>query len=116
MLTYIVRRLLYSIPVLLATSFIIFTAVSLSGDPAARIKQNPRYSELSYEKARARYHLDDPIPIRYWYWLKDVTTHKLGSSLVTQQPIWPDIKRVMSHTAQLILTAEIFAITLGIAV
>src|SRR5712691_11619742 len=116
MFAFIVRRLLYSIPVLLATSFLIFTAVSLSGDPAARVKQNPKFSPASVEQLKHKYKLDKPIPVRYWYWLKDVTTNKLGDSLVTQQPIWPDIKRVMGHTAQLIVTSSVIAILIGIMV
>ena len=31
------------------------------------------------------------MPVRYGYWVKDIFTHKLGNSLVTFQPIWPDI-------------------------
>lgn len=116
MLVFIIRRLLYSIPVLLATSFLIFTAVSLSGDPAARIKANPKFSQATYEQLRIKYQLDKPIPVRYVYWLKDVTTNKLGNSLATQQPIWPEIKRVMTHTAQLIITSSIIAILLGIGI
>ncbi len=116
MLVFIVRRLLYSIPVLLATSFLIFTAVSLSGDPAARLKANPRFSPALIKQIEHKYKLDRPIPVRYWFWLKDVTTHKLGTSLNTNQPIWPDIKRVMTHTAQLIVTSSIIAILIGVMV
>jgi peptide/nickel transport system permease protein len=116
MLVFIVRRLLYSIPVLLATSFLIFTAVSLSGDPAARLKANPRFSPALIKQIEHKYKLDRPIPVRYWFWLKDVTTNKLGTSLNTNQPIWPDIKRVMTHTAQLIVTSSIIAILIGVMV
>jgi peptide/nickel transport system permease protein len=54
--------------------------------------------------------------VRYWYWLKDVITHKLGNSLITQQPIWPDIQRVIGHTAQLILTSSTLAILIGVLI
>ena len=116
MLVFIVRRLLYSIPVLLATSFLIFTAVSLSGDPAARLRANPRFDQASIDVIEKKYKLDKPIPVRYVYWLKDVTTNKLGTSLSTNQPIWPDIERVMSHTAQLIITSSLLAILIGVLV
>ena len=116
MFAFVVRRVLYSIPVLLATSFLIFTAVSLSGDPAAKVRQNPKFSPASLTQLQHKYKLDKPIPVRYLYWLKDVTTNKLGDSLATQQPIWPDIKRVMGHTAQLIITSSIIAILIGIMV
>ena len=116
MLTFVLRRILYSIPVLLATSFLIFTAVSLSGDPAARLRANPKFDEKSIEVIEKKYQLDKPIPLRYVYWLKDVVTNKLGTSLNTNQPLWPDIKRVMSHTGQLILTAEFIALIIGILI
>src|SRR5205823_4830604 len=62
-----------------------------------------------------KYHLDRSIPVRYWFWVQDVVEHKLGKSLVTSQPIWPDITRTMRHTAQFIIIAEILAIVLGVA-
>ena len=40
MLTYIVRRVLYSIPVLVTTTFLVFTFVSISGDPLGRLRAN----------------------------------------------------------------------------
>jgi peptide/nickel transport system permease protein len=116
MLIFIVRRLLYSIPVLLATSFLIFSAVSLSGNPVARLRSDPTVDARTLELLKVKYKLDKPIPLRYVYWLKDVTTNKLGNSLNTNQPLWPDIKRVMSHTAQLIVTSSLIAILIGVLV
>src|SRR5919201_2670645 len=116
MLTYIARRLLYSVPVLLATSFLIFAFVSLAVDSAARVRANPKFSIETYYSLRHKYHLGQPIPVRYWYWLQDVTTHKLGRSLITSQPIWPDIQRVMSHTAQLVIISETIAILLAVLI
>ena len=116
MFVFILRRLLYSIPILLVTSFLIFTAVSLSGDPAARLKANPRFDQKSLEIIEKKYQLDKPIPVRYVYWLKSLVTEDLGVSLNTNQPIWPDLRRVMSHTAQLILIAEILALIIGVGV
>jgi peptide/nickel transport system permease protein len=116
MLTYIVRRLLYSIPVLILSTFLSFTFVSLAGDPRQNLLANPKLSHEHYRLLAHQYHLDVSIPERYWYWLKDVFTHKLGVSLVTSQPVWPDISRAMGHTLQVVGLAEIIAITLGIAV
>jgi peptide/nickel transport system permease protein len=67
MLTYITRRLLYSIPVLLVSSFLSFMFVSLAGDPRANLRQNPRVSQLTLHNLEHQYHLDQAIPIRYWY-------------------------------------------------
>ncbi|HXY85101.1 MAG TPA: ABC transporter permease [Gaiellaceae bacterium] len=113
MLTFIVRRVLYSIPVLIVSSFLIFTFVSLAGSPLAKLRANPQFSQVTLHHLEHQYHLDKPIPVRYAYWVEDVTLHKFGSSLLTQQPIWPDLKRVMAHTAQLIITSELLALILG---
>jgi peptide/nickel transport system permease protein len=116
MLTYIVRRLLYSIPVLIASSFLSFMFVSLAGDPRANLRQNPRVSQLTLRLLEHQYHLDQSIPVRYWYWVQDVFKHKLGNSLITLQPIWPDITRTIGHTAQVVLLAELIALAIGVAV
>ena len=54
--------------------------------------------------------------MRYGYWVQDVFLHRLGSSLRTAQPIWPDIVRTFGHTAQVILLSETLAVLLGILV
>ena len=63
-----------------------------------------------------KYHLDRSIPVRYWYWVEDVFQHRLGSSLRTSQPIWPDITRTFSHTGQVILFSELLALLLGVSI
>jgi peptide/nickel transport system permease protein len=116
MLTYIARRVVYSIPVLIVSSFLSFSFVSLAGDPTANLRQNPKVSQLTLHLLQHQYHLDQSIPVRYWYWLQDVFFHKLGTSLITSQPIWPDITRTLGHTAQVVLLGEALALVLGIAV
>jgi len=116
MLTYILRRILYSIPVLIASSFISFTFVSLAGDPLANLRANPRTTGEVLNHLKHVYHLDQSIPVRYGYWLEDVFAHKLGSSLITSQPIWPDISRAMGHTLQIVLLAQLIALVLGVGV
>ena len=116
MLTYITRRILYSIPVLIISTFLSFSFVSLAGDPTANLRANPQFSVVTYHNLQHKYHLDRSIPVRYGYWVKDIFENKLGVSLVTSQPIWPDIKRTMGHTAQVIIIAEILALILGVAV
>jgi peptide/nickel transport system permease protein len=115
-ITYIIRRLLYSIPVLLAASFLIFSLISLSSDPLAQLRANPKFSPDTLAHLRVHFNLDKPIPVRYVYWLKDFVLHKGGDSLLTNHPIWPDIQRVMGHTAQLVLISEGLAILLGVAI
>ena len=116
MLTYIVRRLLYSIPVMIVSTFLSFMFVSLAGNPTAALRANPRFSPQTLHNIYLQNHLNRSIPVRYWYWVQDVFTHKLGKSLATFQPIWPDITRTIGHTAQVIVLSESLAILLGVAV
>jgi len=116
MLTYIARRILYSIPVLLISSFISFTFVSEAGDPLANLRANPRTTGATLKSLEHAYHLDQSVWVRYWYWLQDAFEHKLGNSLITFQPIWPDISRAMGHTLQIVLLAQVIALVLGVAV
>jgi peptide/nickel transport system permease protein len=116
MLTYVVRRIAYTIPVLIASTFLTFTFVSLSGNPTALLRSNPRVSPQTLHNIELQNHLDRSIPVRYWYWVESVFTQKLGKSLMTFQPIWPDIPRVLGHTAQVVILAELLALVLGIAV
>lgn len=116
MATYILRRALYSIPVMLIATFLIFFFVSISGDPLGEIRVNPNVSEQTLQNIVERKHLDEPVHIRYVFWLQDVFTERFGSELLSDDPIWPDLVRVMGNTLQLILFAEVMAIMVSIGV
>jgi peptide/nickel transport system permease protein len=114
--TYIVRRLLYSIPVLIAASFLTFTFVSVATSPTGFLEMIPGADQDTIANIKERKHLDEPIPIRYFYWVKEVTTEKFGTTTIGDRPIWPDLKRVMKNTAQLLITAELLAIIIAILI
>jgi ABC-type dipeptide/oligopeptide/nickel transport system permease component len=116
MLTYVVRRLLYSVVVVLLSSFIIFSFVRVSTDPLAFAKQNPAVSELTLKNIADRKHLNDPIPVQYVYWLKDAATNKFGTTTIGNRPILPDLARVMGHTLQLVIIAEMLAILIAVGI
>jgi peptide/nickel transport system permease protein len=116
MLTYILRRVLYSIPVLLATSFLIFAGVTAIGDPLGGLKVNPLVSQQTIEHIEQEKHLNDPIVVQYGYWLKDAVTNKFGTPLASQTPIWDDLKRVLPHTLALVIPAELMALMLGLGI
>jgi peptide/nickel transport system permease protein len=107
---------LYSIPVLFFSTFFSFLFVSYASNPLATVRQNPRATPHLIHLLTLQYHLNQPVIVRYFYWVQDVFTNKLGRSLVTLQPIWPDVQRTMGHTAQLCILSESVAIIVGIAV
>jgi ABC-type dipeptide/oligopeptide/nickel transport system permease component len=115
-LTYVVRRILYSIPVLVATSFLIFTFISVSGDPLARLRANPSITAKRLHAIEHAKNLDRPVVVRYGYWVRDALTNKFGTTLFGNRKIWPDLKRVMGHTLQFVLAAIIVSVLGGIAI
>src|SRR6266540_2225786 len=98
MLTYILRRFLYSIPVLVATSFLIFTFVSITGDPLGRLRANPNITAEQIHAIEHSKKLDKPVIVRYGYWVRDAFTKQFGTTLFGNRKIWPDLKRVIGHT------------------
>jgi peptide/nickel transport system permease protein len=108
--------LLYSVAVLIAASFLVFFFVTVSGDPIAGLRITPNLSAESIDEISKRKHLDDPIPLRYWYWVEDAVTDQFGTTLLTNKPILPDLWRVMKNTLQLVIVAQLLAISVGVGI
>jgi peptide/nickel transport system permease protein len=115
-LTYIIRRLLYSLVVLLVASFIVFAGVSWVTNPLAFLRMQPNASKQTIQNITERKHLDDPIPVRYVYWLKDAVTNGFGTDTVRDRPIMPDLKRVFGHTLQLVIVADLLSILVAVGI
>ena len=116
MLTYVIRRLLYSTVVLIAASILVFWGMSLVTSPIGFLRMQPNISEQTITNISERKHLNDPIYERYGYWVKDVFTNKFGTGTVSDLPIWPDLQRAMGHTLQLIIAAELLAILIAVVI
>ena len=116
MVTFVIRRLLYLIPVLAATSLLIFTFVTVSGDPLTQVRAIPNVEQSEIDRIIEENHLDRPLLVQYGYWVKEAVTNGFGETLLSEEPIWPDLKRALGNTLQLIILAEIFAVMIAIAV
>jgi peptide/nickel transport system permease protein len=116
MLTYILRRLLYSIVVLFVASVIVFWGLNRVASPIGFLEMQPGISQQTIQNIKDRKHLEDPIYKRYGYWVKDMFVNKFGTETVSDLPIWPDLKRAMGHTLQLIIAAELLAILLAVGI
>jgi peptide/nickel transport system permease protein len=115
-LTYIIRRLLYSTVVLVLASFLVFTFVTYSGDPLAGLRISPNVSKVTVDNVIKRKHLDDPIPKRYVYWVEDAFTNQFGTTLLDNRPILPEIWRVMKNTMQLVFAAQLLVMLLAVLI
>ena len=116
MLQYVIRRLLYSIVVLVVASFLTFTFVATTGDPLAPLRITPNVSPETVQNLTEQKHLDENVFVRYWYWVKDATTNQFGTTLLGQEKILPDLWRVMKNTLQLVIVAELLAILVAVAI
>jgi peptide/nickel transport system permease protein len=118
LLTYIVRRLLYSIVVIAVASFLVFVFVAKSGDPLAGLRLAPNVSEVTVQNVIERKHLDENVFKRYGYWVQDAFTNQFGTTLLDSRPILPELWRVMKNTLQLVLAAQLlvifFAVLIGV--
>lgn len=114
MLAYVLRRIAVVIPTLLLITLIVFSLqLLLPGDPALALAGEERDPEvLAY--IRAKYHLDQPIPLQYWYWLTGVLSGDLGHSIRTQMPVTQLILSKLPITLQLAVMAMIVALAIGI--
>ena len=114
MVTYIIRRLLYSIPVLFVSSFLIFTFVATTTDPLEAVKMQPNVNQAAIRLVQEQNHLNDPVIVRYGYWVKDAFTNSFGRTILGERPILPDMLNRLKVTMQLIIAAEVLTLLLAI--
>lgn len=114
MLNFLVRRIIYSIFVLLGLSIVIFViARIMPGDPA-RMAVGARAPQWVVDRIREQMHLNDPLAVQYGYWLRDALRGDLGLSLVTQRPVTNDIKEFFPASLELVLLAGLLSAVGGI--
>ena len=81
MLSYIIKRIFISIPLLLAISFITFLFIQIApGNFFDTLRLEPQISEETIAHYEALYHLDKPVLIQYYYWLKNLLKLDFGYS------------------------------------
>ena len=114
MFEFFVKRLATIVPTLVFVSMLIFGLQQLlPGDPAkilAGEEQDPNV--VAY--LRTKLHLDEPLPIRYGYWIGGVLRGDLGESVRTQQPVLDLILQKLPVTLELALLAMMVALVVGI--
>jgi peptide/nickel transport system permease protein len=114
MLTFLVRRVAQVLPTLLFASMLIFGLQQLlPGDPAlvlAGEERDPTVVQYLHEKL----HLDEPLPVRYGYWIKGVLQGDLGESMRLQKPVLELILQKLPVTLELAFLAIIIALAIGI--
>ena len=111
---YLLQRLASIIPTLFFVSVLIFGLQQLlPGDPAIALAGEDRDPNV-VAYLRAKFHLDEPLPVRYWYWLSDVLQGDLGESVRIQKPVLELILEKLPVTIQLAAMAMLIALAIGI--
>lgn len=113
--SYVLRRLLVAIPLLLLISLGVFALVNLApGDPARSLLGTRQSSPETLAAIREQYHLDDPFVVQYLIWLRQVFVWDLGRSIQGSELVTTMILQRLPLTIFLGLYGSLVALGLGI--
>ncbi|CAN5626182.1 oligopeptide ABC transporter permease AppB [soil metagenome] len=120
MTAYIIRRLLWMLPLLIGVSVISFTLLKRApGDPvsailASSIREGQGMTAEDRDQLREQYGLNDPAYVQYFRWLGEVTQGNLGESTRSNAPVLDVIKQRLPNTIKLSLVAFVLTITIAL--
>jgi peptide/nickel transport system permease protein len=118
MTTFIIRRLIQAVFVLIIVTIIVFLAVRLlPGDPILMIISQSDLDAITQEDIEAlrhEYGLDRPLTVQYFDWLLNVAHGDFGDSIVLDEPVMKELSRRFPITLHLSLLAFIISILVGI--
>lgn len=118
MARYLLRRLIYLVPVWLGISFVAFSLANLTpGDPARlmlqrQLERQPTAEEVA--RAQDELQLDDPFVVRYVRWLGDALTGDLGTSYRTGESVLGALLDRFPNTLQITLLGLLAAIAVAL--
>ena len=114
MTTFLLRRIALIVPTLFFVSLLIFGLQQLlPGDPATALAGEDRDPAV-IAFIRQKYHLDEPLPMRYALWVKGVAQGDLGESIRIKRPVLDLIAEKLPVTGELALIAVLISLSIGI--
>ncbi len=124
MTAYVVRRLLWMVPILLGVSVITFTMLkNVPGDPVSQMvatgrSGGARATQADRERLARQYGLDKPVYIQYVDWLREIARGNLGTSFESNRPVLELILERLPNTMKLagisLVLTLLIALPLGI--
>jgi len=117
MIRFVLRRLLQSVPVVLAVALLIFVLFSvIPGTFASGLGDDGRsvIDAQVMERMNREFGLADPLPLRFGKYILQLASFDLGTSFRTRQPVTTVLAARMWPTFQLTFAAMLFAIALGV--
>ncbi len=116
MLKMILKRILQIIPVMLIVVTMTFVLTRMiPGDPAAMMAGQTATKE-TIEKLREQYGLNDPLPMQYVRYLKDLIHGDFGTSIAYRTKVTDMVKSKLGPTLVLAFTSLVIAIILGVGI
>ncbi|MFZ5825183.1 MAG: ABC transporter permease [Bacillota bacterium] len=116
MITYIARRFLQMIPILLGATMLIFLVIKLApGDPFSGMI-DPRLDPRKIEELRQRYCLNCPLPQQYWNWMSNMLQGDLGNSIRFKTPVREMIQERMGPTLALGVSSQLLVFLFGLPI
>src|SRR5436305_10725285 len=114
MTTFLLRRIALIIPTLFFVSVLIFGLQQLlPGDPALAMAGEERDpSVIAF--LREKYHLNEPLPVRYALWIEGVLQGDLGESIRIKRPVLDLVREKLPVTGELACFALLIALTIGV--
>ena len=114
MTAFLLRRIALIVPTLFIVSLLIFGLQQLlPGDPATALAGEDRDPAV-IAFLRQRYHLDEPLPVRYALWVEGVARGDLGESIRIKRPVLDLIKEKLPVTGELAVMALLIALAIGL--
>ena len=114
MTSFLLRRIALILPTLFFVSVLIFGLQQLlPGDPALALAGEERDPAV-IAFLREKYHLDEPLPVRYALWIEGVMRGDLGESIRIKRPVLDLVLEKLPVTAELALFAMLFAVLIGV--
>ncbi|MFN3286108.1 MAG: nickel ABC transporter permease [bacterium] len=111
---YVLKRVLLALPVLLGVSVVVFVAIrSIPGDPA-QIMAGQAATEEVVRQIRQSLGLDQPLPVQYLYFLRNVVRGDLGRSLFNGAPVVEELGQRFPRTVRLALASMAVASLIGV--
>src|SRR5947199_9017016 len=101
MIAFLLRRLALVLPTLFFVSLLIFGLQQLlPGDPATALAGEERDSAV-IAFLREKYHLDQPLPVRYGLWIKGVLQGDLGEAIRIHRSVLQLVGEKLSLTGEI---------------
>jgi peptide/nickel transport system permease protein len=114
LLRALIHRLVASIVVLIGVSMLMFAiARVIPGDPA-RIALGPNATEAQVQALRHERRLDQPIPVQYWEYVRELLRGNLGNSLYSNRPVRVDVAQYLPATLELVFAAGALMVLIGL--